>query len=304
MRRRDFIALCAGLGISSLAHAQAQAQAQAQQARLHRVGVLLLGIADAESFKAELREGLRTSGYKEGQNIAFEFRSAEGKEALLPKLAAELVALKVDVIVALFTPCAIAAKEARAKFPLSSCRVTRSGQVLLLAWQALAGNVSGVSLMAVELHGKCVELLRDMLPNTRRVAGLFNAEDPSWKAIEEQVILAGKATGVEIHPSILVHSASENCDSIRENARRGSRGVGRPRQSSHQAGGGLGAQARPAGSHCSQGICGGGRPHDLWGSRSRHLSAQRAVCYKKFFKAPARQACPSNSLRSSSSSSI
>jgi putative ABC transport system substrate-binding protein len=92
MRRRDFIALCAALGISSLAHAQAQAPAQAQQARLHRVGVLLLGIADAESFKAELREGLRTSGYKEGQNIAFEFRSAEGKEALLPKLAAELVA--------------------------------------------------------------------------------------------------------------------------------------------------------------------------------------------------------------------
>jgi putative ABC transport system substrate-binding protein len=63
--------------------------------------------------------------------------------------------------------------------------------------------------MAVELHGKCVELLRDMLPTLRRVAGLFNGDDPSWKAIQEQVILAGKATGVEIHPSIMVHGASE-----------------------------------------------------------------------------------------------
>jgi len=58
MRRRDFVALCAGLGMSSLAHAQ--------QPRLHRDGVLLLGIADAESFKTELREGLRTSGFTEG----------------------------------------------------------------------------------------------------------------------------------------------------------------------------------------------------------------------------------------------
>ena len=201
MRRRDFIALSAGLGISSLAHAQ--------QTRLHRVGVLLLGIADAESFKAELREGLRVSGYTEGKNVALEFRSAEGKEALLPKLAAELVALKVDVIVALFTPCAIAAKQATREIPIIvvSGDPLRSGLVASLA--SPGGNVSGVSLMAVELHGKCVELLRDMLPNTRRVAGLFNAEDPSWKAIEEQVILAGKATGVEIHPSIMVHSASE-----------------------------------------------------------------------------------------------
>jgi ABC transporter substrate binding protein len=91
-----------------------------------------------------------------------------------------------------------------------SCRVgdpLRSGLVASLA--SPGGNVSGVSLMAVELHGKCVELLRDMLPTLRRVAGLFNGDDPSWKAIQEQVILAGKATGVEIHPSIMVHGASE-----------------------------------------------------------------------------------------------
>jgi putative tryptophan/tyrosine transport system substrate-binding protein len=63
-----------------------------------RIGTLYIGLADSESFKKELQEGLRELGYVEGQNIAFEFRSAEGKLERLPELAAELVRLKVDVI--------------------------------------------------------------------------------------------------------------------------------------------------------------------------------------------------------------
>ena len=63
--------------------------------------------------------------------------------------------------------------------------------------------------MAVELHGKCVELFRDMFPSIRRIAGLFNAEDPSWKPIQEQVQIAGNAIGVEISPSAVVHATSE-----------------------------------------------------------------------------------------------
>ena len=74
--------------------------------------MLLLGNADAESFRTALREGLRNSGYVEGQNVLIDLRSADGKLDLLPKLAAELVALKVDVIVALYTPCALAAQRA------------------------------------------------------------------------------------------------------------------------------------------------------------------------------------------------
>src|ERR1043166_9403445 len=80
--------------------------------KVARIGVLYIGLADAESFKKELREALRELGYVEGQNIAFEFRSAEGKLDKLPELASELVRLKVDVIVALYTPCALAAKQA------------------------------------------------------------------------------------------------------------------------------------------------------------------------------------------------
>jgi putative tryptophan/tyrosine transport system substrate-binding protein len=191
MKRREFIALT-GAAVAC------PFSARAQQTERRHVGALLLGIADAESFRTELREGLRTAGYREGKDIEFEFRSAEGDPTVLPKLAAELVALKVDVIVALFTPCALAAQQATRDIPIVVVAgdPLRSGMVSSLARPG--GNITGVSLMAIELHGKCVELLRDLLPSARRIAGLFNADDPSWKPIQEHVQLAGKATGLEI----------------------------------------------------------------------------------------------------------
>ena len=71
------------------------------------------------------------------------------------------------------------------------------------------GNITGLSLMAAELHGKCVELFRDMLPSVRRVAVLLNAEDPFWKQIQEQVRLAGRNAGIEIAPSVMVRGPNE-----------------------------------------------------------------------------------------------
>jgi putative ABC transport system substrate-binding protein len=97
MRRREFI-VHGGAAVAwpLIAHAQ--------QSKMARIGGLYIGTADGESFKKELREGLRELGYIEGQNIAFEFRSAEGKLDRLPELAAEFVRLKVDVIVAVYVP--------------------------------------------------------------------------------------------------------------------------------------------------------------------------------------------------------
>src|SRR3982074_1614009 len=103
MRRREFITLLGSAATWPVA-------ARAQPSKVARIGALYIGLADAESFKKELREGLRDLGYMEGQNVAFEFRSAEGKRDRLPELASELVRLKVDVIVALYVPCALAAK--------------------------------------------------------------------------------------------------------------------------------------------------------------------------------------------------
>ena len=184
MIRRDFLTLLGATAVWPLA-------GHAQQTKVHRVGALLLGNADAESFRMELREGLRKSGYIEGQNLLFDFRSAEGKLDLLPKLAAELVALKVDVIVALYTPCALAAQQATHEIPIVVVSGDPVGTGLVASLARPGGNITGISLMAAELHGKCVELFRDILASVRRVAVLLNAEDPFWRQIREQVQLAG-----------------------------------------------------------------------------------------------------------------
>ena len=94
MNRREIITLLGGGAAWPIA-------ARAQHAKVQRIGALILGNADAESFRTEMREGLLKSGYVEGQNILFDVRSAQGQLDLLPKLAAELIALKVDVLVAL-----------------------------------------------------------------------------------------------------------------------------------------------------------------------------------------------------------
>jgi putative ABC transport system substrate-binding protein len=104
MRRREFITLLGG------AAAGWPLAVRGQQLKVAQIGALYIGLADGEVFKKELREALRELGYVEGQNIAFKFRSAEGKLDRLPELAAELVRLRVDVIVALYVPCALAAK--------------------------------------------------------------------------------------------------------------------------------------------------------------------------------------------------
>jgi putative tryptophan/tyrosine transport system substrate-binding protein len=206
MRRREFLARVGALVSGVVAGWTCRAHAQN---KVYRVGALLLGIADAESFKTELREGLRSSGYIEGRNIEFEFRSAEGDATLLPKLASNLVSLRPDVIVALYTPCALAVQQATREIPI----VVLSGDPLgtgLVANLARPGaNITGISLMAAELHGKFVELFRDTMPSLHRVALLLNAEDPFWKPIQEQVQIASKALQIEIAPTVMVRGPNE-----------------------------------------------------------------------------------------------
>ena len=109
MRRREFIALLGG------AAATWPLAAGAQQPKVPTIGVLVIGNISPEEFWREFRQGLRDLGYIEGQNIRFEFRSAEGQIDRLPELAAELVRLKVDVIVTWFTPTAVAQGKRRGK---------------------------------------------------------------------------------------------------------------------------------------------------------------------------------------------
>jgi putative ABC transport system substrate-binding protein len=195
MRRREFLALLGG------AATMRPLSGRAQQGKLARIGALVLTSADAQSLGRALREGLRELGYAEGQNFTFEYRSAEGNPDLLPALAMELIRLPVDVIVATFTPCALAAKQATTTIPIVMAAVADPISAELV--QSLArpgGNVTGFSNMAAETAGKSVELLRDMLPSLRRVAVLANPADPFTRQLLEQVHLAGRTAGIEIAP--------------------------------------------------------------------------------------------------------
>jgi ABC transporter substrate binding protein len=176
VRRRDFIAVVGNAAIGwPLA-------ARAQQKKIDRVGVLLLDNADSALsalILGVLRDELRKAGYVDQQNVLFDIVSAEGKTDQLPKLAATLVALKVDLIVALLTPSAHAAQQATREIPIVAYAGDPVGTGLVASLARPGGNITGVSAMTSELHGKCVELFKDMLPSTRRIGALINAADAS-----------------------------------------------------------------------------------------------------------------------------
>jgi len=149
VRRRDFLCL-----VGSTA-------ARAQQLQTKRIGALVIGNADVPSFRQQLREGLRELGRVEGQHYVVELRSAEGQLSRLPELAAELVRLKVDIIVALFTPCALAAKEATREIPIVILSGDPLGTGLVESLSRPGANITGLSLMGAETHAKSVELSSD-----------------------------------------------------------------------------------------------------------------------------------------------
>ena len=151
-----------------------------QPAKLPTIG--LLGAASASSyapFVEAFRQGMHDRGYVEGKNVAVEYRWAEGKYDRLPDLAAELVRLKVDVIVTHGTPGTLAAKQATAPIPIVMTVVgdpVGSGLVASLARPG--GNITGTSIFAPELGPKRSELLKEALPRVSRVAVLWNADNP------------------------------------------------------------------------------------------------------------------------------
>jgi putative ABC transport system substrate-binding protein len=202
MRRREFIALLGGAVAWPLA-------ARAQQPKVPTIGALVIGNISPEQFWREFRQGLRDLGYVEGQNIRFEFRSAEGHLDRLPELAAELVRLKVDIIVTWFTPTALAAKQATREIPIVMAETGDPiGTGLVASLPRPGGNVTGMASVTAELAGKCVQLIRDMLPSARRVTALANATDPFSKPFLQQIQLGGEATGTTIN-SVSISNSEE-----------------------------------------------------------------------------------------------
>jgi putative ABC transport system substrate-binding protein len=178
------------------------------QPKVPTIGALVIGNINPEQFWREFRQGLRDLGYVEGQNI-FEFRSAEGHLERLPELAAELVRLKVDIIVTWFTPTALAAKQATREIPIVMAETGDPiGTGLIASLARPGGNVTGMASVTAELAGKCVQLIREILPSARRVTALANATDPFSKPFLEQIKFGGEVTGTTIN-AIAVSSDEE-----------------------------------------------------------------------------------------------
>jgi putative ABC transport system substrate-binding protein len=203
MKRRHFIALLGGATAWPLA-------ARAQPSPMKRIGALVIGNVDVPSFLKELRQGLGDLGHVEGTDYTIVLRSAQGALGRLPELAAELVRLQVDVIVALYTPCALAAKQATRDIPIVILAGDPLQTGLVESLARPVGNVTGLSQMSAEVHGKCVELFRDMLPSARRIGVIANAADPVFaKYLLEKIRAAGEATATEISPVVMIRGPNE-----------------------------------------------------------------------------------------------
>src|SRR5437879_9649588 len=196
MRRRDFIILLAG------AMGGWPSALRAQQKAMPVIGYLSstsLGPSSAP-FMGAFRQGLREAGYVEGQNLAIEYRWAEGHYDRLPALAADLVGRKVDLIMANSPPSAQAAKSATSTIPI----VFRSGadpvgDGLVASLARPGGNLTGVSNLADELTAKRLELLSELVPRAGVIALLLNPHNATAERIIRDVQEAARTKGLQLH---------------------------------------------------------------------------------------------------------
>src|SRR5262245_43242234 len=167
---------------------------------VHRIGYLLGTTREQEPFLEAFLEEMRALDYVEGQNFVMEYRGAEGQYERLSALAAELVHLPVDVLLAVTTPAALAAKQATTTIPIVMLGVgdpVASGLVASLARPG--GNVTGVTSLQHELTGKRLELLKAVLPTLSRVALLWNPANPVHAVGVREAEVAAQALGVQLH---------------------------------------------------------------------------------------------------------
>ena len=176
--------------------------AAAQLAKAPRVGLLGLGSAESSPLFEALRQGLRERGWVEGQNIAFEDRTTVGHYSRLPDGAAELVRLKVDVIVTWGTTSALAARKATGTIPIVTTAESDPVETGLAASLARpGGNVTGLTISSRELVGKRIELLKETLPGLSRIAVLWNPESRTQLGSLRNAEAAAKSLGLHVQPA-------------------------------------------------------------------------------------------------------
>jgi putative ABC transport system substrate-binding protein len=170
-------------------------------AKTPRIGFLAVGSREGRAFLIEgLLQGLRERGYVEGQNIVIEYRFSADRNDRLPELAAELVALKVDLIVASGSPASFAAKEATDTIPIvmPSLNADPVATRLIASLARPGGNITGITEMAPQLSGKRLQLLNDTVPTLSRVAVFSNPSNPAYGPILKDLETAAQRMGVDL----------------------------------------------------------------------------------------------------------
>lgn len=193
MKRRDLLGLLGGLALSRPRVARAQ-----ESGKIWRMGFLAQGY---EKFYDALFDGLKALGYQEGRNLQVERRYAEGRSERFKEFAAEMVRLKVDVIIVSTTPAGFAVKSPATIIPVvfpNAISPVESGLVASLANPG--GNITGGAAQTAALSTKRLEILKEVVPGLSRGAVLWNAANPAlaypWKLTQS----AASALGVELEP--------------------------------------------------------------------------------------------------------
>jgi putative ABC transport system substrate-binding protein len=198
------VVLAVGLTLAPLA---AGAQAPA---KVPRIGLLSAHTpSDTAPWHQAFRLGLRDLGWVEGKNISIEYRYSEGRSDRTPDLAADLVRLKVDVIVASVTPDALAAQKATGSIPIVI--VASADPVALGLVESLArpgANITGLTPMTSELGGKRLELLKEIVPKLSRVAVLWNPQNVGSPLAWKEIQLPARQLGIQLH-SLEVRSPND-----------------------------------------------------------------------------------------------
>jgi putative ABC transport system substrate-binding protein len=194
MRRRDFMTVLVGAAAYPLS-------AVAQQKPMPVVGFLGATSTDPNApFLAAFRQGLSETGYVEGQNVAIEYRWAEGRYDRLPALAADLVGRKVGVIVTTGgAVTAHAAKSATSTIPIVFVVADPIAAGLVASLSRPGGNLTGFSIMTAELMAKRLELLSELVPQARVIALLANPDNPITEAMIRDVQEAARVKGLQLH---------------------------------------------------------------------------------------------------------